>query len=238
MSAELKGRVSSLQSLGTLDGPGVRFVVFLQGCPLRCACCHNPETQPQNGGRLYTPGQLLQQILRYRDYFGPLGGVTLSGGEPLLQPEFTAEVFKLCQNAGVHTCLDTSGALLSGKILPVLQYTNYCLLDVKFTTESQYQQYAGCTLQAPLAFLKELNRRQIPTRLRQVIIPGLNNNPQNVLRLKQIANAHPCVQEVELLPFEKLCQTKYQKLGRPFALQNTPPANPAEVAALQKLLCK
>ena len=103
MSAELKGRVSSLQSLGTLDGPGVRFVVFLQGCPLRCACCHNPETQPQNGGRLYTPSQLLQQILRYRDYFGPLGGVTLSGGEPLLQPEFTAEVFKLCQNAGVHT---------------------------------------------------------------------------------------------------------------------------------------
>lgn len=236
MSAQITGQISSLQSLGTLDGPGVRFVAFLQGCPLRCACCHNPETWPQGGGSVFTPQQLLERILRYREYFGPLGGVTLSGGEPLLQPKFTAEVFALCQNAGIHTCLDTSGALLSGKILPVLQHTDYCLLDLKFTDNRQYEKYVGCPITAPLTFLKQLNQMKIPTRLRQVIIPGLNNTENSVLKLKAIAKAHPCVKEVELLPFEKLCVSKYKKLKLHFALENTPAADPNEVAALQRLL--
>ena len=109
--AEVIGRISSFQSMGTLDGPGVRFVVFTQGCPLRCACCHNPETWSVNGGEIYTAEQVAERALKYKEYFGETGGITVSGGEPLLQPEFTAEIFKLCHAYEINTCLDTSGCI-------------------------------------------------------------------------------------------------------------------------------
>ena len=109
----IKGRVHSIQTLGTLDGPGVRFVLFLQGCPLRCACCHNPDTWDLEGGTLYTAKEILDKVLRYKEYFGKTGGITISGGEPLLQSEFAFELFSLCKENGIHTCLDTSGCLIN-----------------------------------------------------------------------------------------------------------------------------
>ena len=172
--------------MGTLDGPGVRFVAFTQGCPLRCACCHNPETWGLNGGTVYTAEQVVNRALKYKEYFGKTGGITLSGGEPLLQPEFTAEIFKLCRENGINTCLDTSGCEPLADF--VLDYTDYCLLDIKYTTDEQYKKYVGCSLAQPTYFLKQLNDRNIPTRIRQVIIKGLNDTPESIKRLKELVS--------------------------------------------------
>ena len=220
--------------MGTLDGPGVRFVAFTQGCPLRCACCHNPETWSVNGGTVYTAEQVVNRALKYKEYFGKTGGITLSGGEPLLQPEFTAEIFKLCRENGINTCLDTSGCVPSFD--SVLNYTDYCLLDIKYTTDEQYKKYVGCSLAKPLDFLKQLNNRNIPTRIRQVIIKGLNDTPESIKRLKELVSSFNCVREIELLPFRKLCVSKYEKLGLDFPLKETPETTQKEIDELKKFL--
>ena len=207
------GHIHSIQSLGTLDGPGVRFVAFLQGCPLRCGCCHNPDTWEKEGGELYTPDALVQKAMRYREYFGADGGMTLSGGEPLLQADFAHEVFALCREQGIHTCLDTSGCILTDAVRTLLDVTDRVLLDIKYTTDADYRKYVGCSLDAPLKFLAELNARGISTTLRQVIIPTLNDTEENIRALRDIARAHACVDGVELLPFRKICQVKYDQMG-------------------------
>lgn len=232
--AEIKGNISSFQSMGTLDGPGVRFVAFTQGCPLRCACCHNPETWSVNGGTVYTASQVVNRALKYKEYFGKTGGITLSGGEPLLQPEFTAEIFRLSRENGINTCLDTSGCVPSSD--SVLNYTDYCLLDIKYTTDEQYKKYVGCSLAKPLDFLKQLNNRNIPTRIRQVIINGLNDTLESIKRLKELVSPYKCVEEIELLPFRKLCVSKYEKLGLDFPLKETPETTQKEIDELKKFL--
>lgn len=232
--AEIKGNISSFQSMGTLDGPGVRFVAFTQGCPLRCACCHNPETWSVNGGTVYTAEEVVNRALKYKEYFGKTGGITLSGGEPLLQPEFTAEIFRLSRENGINTCLDTSGCVPSFD--SVLNYTDYCLLDIKYTTDEQYKKYVGCSLAKPLDFLKQLNNRNIPTRIRQVIIKGLNDTPESIKRLKELVSPYKCVEEIELLPFRKLCVSKYEKLGLDFPLKETPETTQEEIDELKKFL--
>ena len=232
--AEIKGNISSFQSMGTLDGPGVRFVAFTQGCPLRCACCHNPETWNVNGGTVYTASQVVNRALKYKEYFGETGGITLSGGEPLMQPEFTAEIFKLSKENGINTCLDTSGSVPSFD--SVLNYTDYCLLDIKYTTDEQYKKYVGCSLAKPLDFLKRLNNRNIPTRIRQVIIKGLNDTPESIRKLKDLVSPFNCVREIELLPFRKLCVSKYEKLGLDFPLKETPETPQNEIDKLKALL--
>ncbi len=210
------GRISSFQSLATLDGPGVRFAVFFQGCPLRCGYCHNPETWEKNGGELYTAEEIFRRILRYRSYFGREGGVTLSGGEVLLQPAFATEILTLCKEAGIHTCIDTSGCIITPEVRALLAVTDRVLLDIKFTTDEAYRTYVGCSLSTPLAFLELLKEMQIPTTLRQVTVPGLNDTKESVEALRALADRHPNVDLVELLPFRKLCHTKYEKLGIPF----------------------
>lgn len=229
----MTGRINALQSLGTLDGPGVRFVAFLQGCPLRCACCHNPETWDRDGGEDYTPEELLSKVLRYRGYFGENGGVTLSGGEPLMQRDFAAAFFRLCRENGISTCLDTSGCLPAGE---VLDCTDYCLLDIKYTNDADYRRFVGCGMDAPLRFLKELDARNVPTRLRQVVIPTVNDTEENVRALAAVAAAHPCVREVELLPFRKLCEEKYRQLNIPFPFADLPETSPKTIEKLKPLL--
>ena len=128
---KIVGRVHSIQSMGTLDGPGVRFVIFLQGCPLRCSCCHNPDTWDINGGREYSAEELISRALRFREYFGKDGGITVSGGEPLLQTEFIKELFALAHEQGLHTCLDTSGCILNDKVKDLLSVCDRVLLDIK-----------------------------------------------------------------------------------------------------------
>ena len=230
------GRVHSIQSLGTVDGPGVRFVAFLQGCPLRCGCCHNPDTRSPDGGTEMSAADLVAKAIRYRSYFGADGGITLSGGEPLLQAAFVREVFTLCREEGIHTCLDTSGYLLTEEVKAALSVTDRVLLDVKYTTEEDYRRYVGTSLSRVKEFLAYLETVRIPTTLRQVTIPTLNDTAESVTALRAIAAAHPCVDGVELLPFRKMCQVKYDALGIPFPVAHLPEPTAEKMATLNDLL--
>ncbi len=218
------GKVHSFQSLGTLDGPGVRFVAFLQGCNLRCGCCHNPDTWDTADGKDYTAEEIVKKAARYREYFGEDGGVTLSGGEPLLQADFAREIFKLCRENGINTCLDTSGSILNDSVKELLTVTDRVLLDIKYTDAELYKKHVGCDMEKPLKFLDYLEEQGIKTTVRQVIIPTLNDSEENILKLKEFVSAHKCVDKVELLPFKKICQTKYDsmKIAFPFADIPTP----------------
>ena len=232
------GRIHSIQSLAASDGPGVRFAVFLQGCPLRCGCCHNPDTWEVGGGKPMTAGEIAEKATRYRTYFGSDGGVTVSGGEPLLQPEFVRAVFSLCKEAEINTCLDTSGCLWNEEIENLLTVTDRVLLDIKYTNEEHYQKHVGCSMEKPLSFLKHLNGKGIATTLRQVIIPSLNDDEENILALKKLANAHPCVDKIELLPFRKMCQIKYDNMGREFPFAHLAEPSRDTMERLEKLLAE
>ena len=236
MSEAIKGRVHSFQSLGTVDGPGVRFVAFLQGCNLRCKCCHNPDTWSFSGGKEYSPEEIVNRAVRYREYFGSAGGITLSGGEPLCQADFAYEIFRLAHESGINTCLDTSGSILNRSVKKLLSETDRVLLDIKYTDDKAYFENAGCGYRTVLDFLEYLNSEKIPTTLRQVIIPSLNDSDTNILELKSIAEKHPCVDKVELLPFRKICTVKYENMGIEFPLAHIPEPSAERMAELNKLL--
>lgn len=216
IQCSMKGYVSSIQSLGTLDGPGLRYVVFLQGCNLRCGCCHNPETWDLGKGKEIDSLELVNKALRYKEYFKDNGGITLSGGEPLLQVEFSKDVFKKAKEVNINTCLDTSGSILNDKVKELLEYTDRVLLDIKYTNNEDYLKYVGCDLDQVLKFLEYLEEKNIQTTLRQVIIPTLNDNFENINKLNEIINKYQCIDKVELLPFKKICQTKYDNLNIKF----------------------
>ncbi len=213
---EIKGYINSIQSLGTVDGPGVRFVVFTQGCPLRCKCCHNPDTWEINVGQIFTPSEIFKKVVRFKEYFNSDGGITISGGEPLLQPEFCKELFTLCKNDNINTCLDTSGFILNDKIKALLSVTDRVLLDIKYSNNALYRDLAGCKLDNVIEFLEHLNREKVPTTIRQVIIPTVNDNKININFLKELKAKYSCIDDIELLPFKKICQVKYDNLSIPF----------------------
>ncbi len=232
----MTGQVHSIQSLGTLDGPGLRFVVFLQGCNLRCKCCHNPDTWDRQSEKQFTPQEIVEKALHYKEYFGDKGGVTLSGGEPLLQAEFCCEVFKLCHEKGINTCLDTSGSILNDNIKKLLGETDRVLLDIKYTENDLYLENVGCSLEKPLEFLYYLNEQKIPTTIRQVIIPTINDNENNIQKLNKIVENHSCVDKVELLPFKKICQTKYDNMKIEFPFEHIPTPTKEMMNKLNELL--
>lgn len=211
------GIINSIQSLGTVDGPGIRFVVFTQGCNLRCGCCHNPDTWSGIGGKEYSPVELAKTAQKYSEYFGKTGGVTLSGGEPLLQAEFAKEFFIECKKREINTCLDTSGCILNDRVKDLLLYTDRVLLDIKYSTDKDYLSYVGQGISKPLEFLAYINEKNIKTTLRRVIIPTLNDKREDVEFINELVKKHKCIDSVELLPFKKICKVKYDNLGIDFA---------------------
>ena len=229
-----KGRISAFQSMGAVDGPGLRCVIFMQGCPLRCAYCHNPETWPADGGSVLSVDELLKKIERIRPFIKN-GGVTLSGGEPLMQPEFAAELMMALQERGFHTALDTSGCFGAGKQAEaVLRHTNLVICDIKFTRTDYFRKYCGGELSRTLDFLALTAALAVPLWVRQVIVPGLNDTLEDVRDLAHIASSFPNLEKIELLPFRKLCLPKYQQLGIDFHLSDIPECKPELAAALQK----
>ena len=231
------GRLHSIQSLGTVDGPGVRAVAFLSGCPLRCAFCHNPDTWNLLSGSEIKAVELADRLCRFRGYFGEKGGVTLSGGEPLMQAEFSAELFGILKERGIHTALDTSGSLsLSPSILALLCVTDYVLLDVKFDTPDDYRRYTGADIDNVLRFLSKLEEMQIPTRIRRVVILTVNDSPESANRLAELVTQFTCVESIELLPFRKLCLEKYRTMKLDFPFAHLPEAQASDVDLLQKIV--
>lgn len=214
------GKIHSIQSLGTLDGPGIRFVVFMQGCNLRCHCCHNPDTWDINNGKEISDEELINKAIRYKEYFKDNGGITVSGGEPLLQAKFVYEVFKKAHENNINTCLDTSGCILTDDVKLLLTQTDRVLLDIKYCNDDLYQKYVGCKLNSVIDFLSYLDRCNIHITLRQVIIPSLNNNIENINFLKSLKNTYKCVDNIELLPFKKMCESKYDNLNIDFKFKD------------------
>lgn len=236
--ADTIGYVSSVQSLGAVDGPGIRYVLFMQGCPLRCKCCHNPETWETGKGTRYTVDDVMQRLSRYVSYFGEKGGVTLSGGEPLLQTEFATELFSRCKSEGISTCLDTSGCVLDDKVEKLLSLCDTVLLDYKMTNEKDYFEFSKMHMSQADRFLQKLDDLKVTTWLRQVIVPDINDNEQSVTRLFELKQKYPCIEKIELLPFHKACITKYEKLGIEFPLKNTPEAKKSDVSELFEKISK
>ena len=232
----MKGYIHSFQTLGAADGPGIRFVVFMQGCNLRCGCCHNPDTWECGIGNEYTPEEVFEKAKRYREYFGKDGGITVSGGEPLLQAEFVKELFRLCRADGIDTCLDTSGSITNDEVLLLLDECDRVLLDIKYTDEESYRRYVGCSLSKPLEFLEILQRKSIPTWIRQVTIPTLSDDEENIKRLSGIARSHSCVEKVELLPFRKICKSKYDNMGIEFPFEKYDVPNGETMKKLNEIL--
>lgn len=232
----MTGRIHSIQSLAASDGPGLRFAVFMQGCPLRCGCCHNPDTWDFAGGKEETAEEIVRKASRYKSYFGNKGGITVSGGEPLMQADFVREVFELSHKEGINTCLDTSGCIMNDDIKALLKNTDRVLLDIKYTDEEAYKNHVGCEMKNALVFLDYLNNEKIPVTLRQVIIPTINDNEDNIKKLKEIAEKHECVDKIELLPFRKLCQIKYDNMGIEFPFKNIPEPTKDTMEALESIL--
>lgn len=211
---ELLGRIHSLETLGTVDGPGIRFVVFMQGCPLKCKYCHNRDTWEINSGKTYTVDELIKKILRSKSYFEASGGgVTVSGGEPLLQVEFVTELFKRLKEKNIHTALDTAGSLpINDKIKELLKYTDLVLLDIKHIDEEKSIDLIGTSNKNNLNFAKYLSNNRIPMWIRQVLVPGYTDDKQDLLKLKEFIYNLNSVKKIEILPYHNLGKFKWEKL--------------------------
>lgn len=232
----MQGRIHSFQSMGAVDGPGLRFIVFMQGCPLRCAYCHNPDTWDPAGGTLYTADEVVRRVLRYRSYFAEEGGVTVSGGEALMQSEFVAELFEKLHAHGIHTALDTSGIGDLQRAHAVLRHTDLVLCDIKFTDEAAYRKNSGGSLQAVLQFLKLCEQYDRPVWVRHVVVPGMTDSEAEIRMLVELACDYQNLQKIELLPFRKLCTAKYDTLNIPFALRDTPQCPNSTIEQLRRLI--
>ncbi len=218
----MTGNIHSIQSLGAVDGPGVRCVVFMQGCPLRCAYCHNPDTWSPEGGTPTTVDELARRVLRFRPYWKNGGGVTVSGGEPLLQADFVAEFFERLHQEGVHTALDTSGVGRLDAAERVLKNTDLVLCDIKFLTSEDYRRYCRADMANVEGFLSLTAEKNVPLWIRHVVVPGLTDAPEHMRRVKAKAQSYPNFEKLEFLPFHKLCMEKYERMGIEFPLKDVP----------------
>lgn len=235
MDKALTGRIHSLESFGTVDGPGIRFVTFLQGCPLRCQYCHNPDTWRADAPVKYelTPRQLLDEVSRYKSFIAK-GGVTLTGGEPLMQPDFCREFFRLCREAGIHTALDTAGSVYNEKTLSVLDFTDLVLLDIKALSPDLCRKVCGVDGRNTLRFLDELERRGIDVWIRHVVVPGLTDDDALLSELIEYLKPYNCVRKIEWLPYHTMGVFKYKDLGLAYPLEGVPPLSAERIKAIRK----
>lgn len=216
------GRIHSFQSLGAVDGPGLRYVIFMQGCPYSCPYCHNPDTKSFIGGEEYTADEIVKKVLRYRTYFGNEGGVTVSGGEPLMQCEFVAELFEKLHENGISTALDTAAVKPNEAVKRVLMHTDTVLCDIKYPTEDGYKEYFSSSLSSTLEFLKLCDEMGKNIVIRHVVVPTFTDSDEGIAKIASIASGLKGLKKIELLPFRKMCTEKYDKLGIPFPFAHLP----------------
>lgn len=219
----MQGWVHSVESFGTVDGPGVRMVVFMQGCPMRCAYCHNPDTWTEEKGTLMAAEELLERFRRNFSYYKN-GGITVSGGEPLLQAEFVTELFRQAKEEGIHTCLDTSG-IVPGEYEELLSVTDLVLLDMKHMDSAAHRTLTGHGNETVFSFLELLEKRHIPVWIRRVLVPGYTDEDGELLSLGEYLGRYSNLQAVEVLPYHTMGISKYKELGIDYRLKDVPEAD-------------
>ena len=233
----IQGYIHSTESCGTVDGPGIRYVIFMQGCPLRCQYCHNPDTWKLQDGRIVTAGQLVSEAGKYKSYMRfSGGGVTVSGGEPLLQSEFVQTFFRLCHEEGISTALDTAGSVPLDRCRAVLEHTDLVLLDIKHMDPDRYRDLTAGALAPTLEFARYLQEQKIPTWIRYVLVPGLTLDDVQLHQLGRLLRDYRCIEKVELLPFHKMGEYKWKALGEPYTLWDVEPPEPRQVEHARALL--
>ena len=240
----MTGRIHSFESFGTVDGPGIRFVIFLQGCPLRCQYCHNPDTWGE-GGKEYTTEEVVAQALRYKNYFGADGGVTVTGGEPLVQIDFVIELFTLLKAKGLHTCVDTSGITFNessqssvDKHKQLAAVTDLFMLDIKHIDDEACKKLTGKSNINTLAFAKALSEWQKPMWIRQVLVPGITDSNESLQRTRAFIDSLATVERVEVLPYHTLGVVKYEKLGMEYPLKDLEAPTKERVMQAKRILCE
>lgn len=233
----MEGRIHSFESLGAVDGPGVRFVVFMQGCSLRCKYCQNRDTWNLKGGTTYSSDEIVEKILRYKNYIMPNGGVTISGGEPLLQAKFLIELFTELKKYNIHTCIDTAGSVvLTDEIKELIDLTDLFLLDIKCINDEKAINLTGVSNKKELEFARYLSSINKPMWIRQVLVPGYTDDEQDLIKLREFISTLKSVEKVEILPYHDLGKFKWEQLGEIYPLENVRTANNADVIRAKRIL--
>ncbi len=236
MSDTEKIIVHSFESLAALDGPGLRYAVFLVGCPLRCAYCHNPDTWFNPSGTEYTPSELFRKIKRYTPYFGKDGGVTFSGGEPLLQARSLNPLVDMLQSENIHVALDTAGSVINDDVRALIERKPMLLLDIKMPTQALYDKYIGGRLSDTLYILKYADSAGCEIFIRYVIVPGINDTPEYARQIIDIASNYAGVKKITFLPYHTLGVSKYEKLGLDYSLKDVNPPSASHIDKLNSLI--
>lgn len=240
--SEIKGRIHSVESFGSADGPGVRYIVFLKGCNMRCQYCHNPDTWAKDGGELMTPEEVLKKALRYKTYWKEKGGITVSGGEALLQIDFVTELFRLAKEKGVNTCLDTSGNPFSleepfkSKFDELMKYTDLFMLDIKHMDDAAHRKLTGQTNQNILEMAAYLSDHGKAMWIRHVLVPGITTEEDELHRLRSFLDTLKTVERVEVLPYHTLGVFKWKALGIPYQLEGVDPPTKEQIDRAKEIL--
>lgn len=240
--SEIKGRIHSVESFGSADGPGVRYIVFLKGCNMRCQYCHNPDTWAKDGGELMTPEEVLKKALRYKTYWKEKGGITVSGGEALLQIDFVTELFRLAKEKGVNTCLDTSGNPFSmeepfkSKFDELMKYTDLFMLDIKHIDDAAHRKLTGQTNQNILEMAAYLSDHGKAMWIRHVLVPGITTDEDELHRLRSFLDTLKTVERVEVLPYHTLGVFKWKELGIPYQLEGVDPPTKEQIDRAKEIL--
>lgn len=232
----IKGRVHSLETFGTVDGPGIRFIVFTQGCPLRCKYCHNRDTWDPKGGQEYDVDELISEIVKYKPFMiSSGGGLTVSGGDPTLQPEFLKSLLINAKDNDIHTAIDTSGFVDIDIINSILDYTDLVLLDIKHINRDSFKDLTGVYNDKTLNFAKHLSDKKIPTWIRYVLVPGITDKENDIRELCKFINTLDNIEKVEILPYHSMGRFKWEELGYEYPLEDIPDANDEDVLRASKI---
>lgn len=235
-------KIHSIETFGAVDGPGIRFVVFMQGCPMRCLYCHNPDSWAIANGQEMSADNLLTEILKYKNYYGKDGGVTLSGGEPLLQLDFAIQLFEKLKSHNINTCIDTSGIVYNTsvetdvKIDKLLSLTDLVLLDIKHIEDKNHQSLTGKSNKNILNFARYLNRKNIPMWIRYVLVPGYTDNEEDIKNLRRFLDTLDNIKKIEVLPYHSMGAAKYEKLKLDYKLKDVEPPTKDSILLAQKIL--
>ncbi len=238
--SEIKGKIHSFESFGAADGPGVRYVIFVQGCKMRCKYCHNPDTWRADKGDMYTPSEIIEKALRYKSYWGKNGGITVSGGEPLLQMDFMLELFKRAKKEGIHTTIDTAGNPFTmeepffSKFNELMQYTDLVMLDIKEIDPEKHEMLTGCKNDNIIEMAEYLNEINKPVWIRHVLVPGITDFDEELDKLGDFIRGLNNVEKAEILPYHTFGRYKWDELGIEYPLKGVEPPTKERIENAKK----